>query len=55
MLKKELLDILCCPACRASLTYDVKKSELVCTSCKKHYPVKDDIPILLPDTPSLKA
>jgi uncharacterized protein YbaR (Trm112 family) len=48
MIKKELLDILCCPTCKADLIYDEKKSILTCTSCKKVYEVKDGIPILLP-------
>jgi hypothetical protein len=52
MLSKDLLDILCCPKCRADLRYDQAKSELVCEKCGTHYPVKDDIPILLPDPPA---
>ncbi len=49
MLKKELLDILCCPKCKASLDYDASASTLTCTSCGTVYPVKDDIPIMLVD------
>ncbi len=48
MMKKELLEILCCPECKADLIYDEKKSTLTCTSCKTVYEVKDGIPILLP-------
>lgn len=50
MLKKELLDLLCCPRCKGDLTYDSAHNTLTCTSCGKVYEVKDDIPILLPDT-----
>lgn len=49
MLKKELLEILCCPKCKGDLDYDVVKSTLRCTKCGKVYPVKNDIPILLVD------
>ena len=52
MLKKELLDILCCPKCRADLRYEPDQQVLVCTKCSTRYPVKDDIPVLLPDPPS---
>ena len=46
-LSKELLDILACPACKADLIYEEKKNKLTCKSCKRRYPIEDDIPILL--------
>ncbi len=49
MLKRELLEILCCPKCKGNLEYDTKKEELICHKCKLAYPVKDDIPIMLID------
>ncbi len=51
MIDKELLDILACPACKA----DVKleningQEKITCTKCKKRYPVRDGIPIMLID------
>jgi hypothetical protein len=47
MLDKELLDILACPVCKADIHYDKKENFLICKSCKRAYPVKDDIPIML--------
>ena len=47
MINKELLDILACPACKHDIKLDVDK--IVCTHCKKRYPIKDDIPIMLID------
>ena len=44
-----LLEILVCPACRASLLADEGANELVCTGCGLAYPVRDDIPVLLVD------
>ena len=44
-----LLEILVCPACRATLTADDGSSELVCNGCGLAYPVRDDIPMLLVD------
>lgn len=49
MLKKELLEILCCPQCKGELKYEPEKNTLTCISCGKVYEIKDDIPILLPD------
>ncbi|HLU74444.1 MAG TPA: Trm112 family protein [Nonomuraea sp.] len=42
-----LLEILACPACKASLR--VQDDELACTGCGLVYPVRDDIPVLLVD------
>ena len=47
MIDKELIDILCCPACKGDLALIDKK--IVCKKCKKKYPVKDGLPIMLID------
>jgi len=49
MLDKELLDLLVCPACKAALDYDSERDTLTCTQCRRVYPVRDGIPILLVD------
>ena len=49
MLSKELLDILCCPKCKADLSYSAGQHTLTCTKCGKIYQVKNDIPIMLVD------
>ena len=58
-LDPSLLEILACPACRSPLTIerladapnDADAEELVCTNseCRRAYPVRDDIPVLLID------
>lgn len=48
MLTNELLSLICCPSCRADLSYDAEKNRLTCTACGAVYEVKDGIPILLP-------
>src|SRR5262245_24354704 len=40
----DLLDILRCPKCRATLGTSDDPSRLVCTSCGAHYPILDGIP-----------
>jgi uncharacterized protein YbaR (Trm112 family) len=47
MLDKELLGILACPICKGSIVEE--GSELICHACKKAYPVRDGIPIMLID------
>ena len=42
---KELLSILACPACKASV--ELKDNKLHCTKCKRKYPIKDGIPVML--------
>jgi uncharacterized protein len=49
MIKKELLEILCCPKCKGDLLYKPEENLLVCKACGKQYDVKDDIPIMLVD------
>ncbi len=47
MLKKELLDILCCPKCKGDLLYQHDKSTLTCKKCGTVYPVRNDIPVMV--------
>lgn len=48
-LDPSLLEILVCPRCRATLSVDADRSELVCHQCQLAYPVRDDIPVMLID------
>jgi uncharacterized protein YbaR (Trm112 family) len=47
MLSKKLLEILCCPKCKADVTYAPDKATLTCLRCGRVYPVTQDVPILL--------
>lgn len=44
-----LLDILACPVCKGSLNYHKTEQELVCPTCRLAYPIRDDIPVMLPE------
>lgn len=46
-LDPEILKIIVCPVCKGDLR--LKGEELICTSCRRHYPVVDGIPYLLPE------
>ena len=45
----DLLEILVCPACKTALELKADGSGLKCTQCKRVYPVRDDIPVMLID------
>jgi uncharacterized protein YbaR (Trm112 family) len=46
---QELLDILVCPLCKAPVKLLSDGSGLKCQSCRRVYPVRDDIPVMLPE------
>ena len=48
MIDKELMDILACPICKGVVELE-SDERIVCAKCKKAYPVKDDIPVMLID------
>jgi len=45
MIDKELLSILACPACKADV--ELKDEKIVCTKCRRKYPIRDGIPVML--------
>ena len=45
----KLLEILVCPLTKSTLEYDRDKQELVSRAAKLAYPIRDGIPIMLPD------
>jgi uncharacterized protein YbaR (Trm112 family) len=45
----KLLEILVCPVTKASLEYDAKANELISRQAGLAYPIRDGIPIMLPD------
>lgn len=45
----KLLEILVCPITKTRLEYDAEKQELVSKAAGLAYPIRDGIPIMLPD------
>jgi uncharacterized protein len=45
----ELLAILACPHCKTSVTLVHNDTALKCATCRRVYPIKDDIPVMLID------
>lgn len=48
-LDPKLLEILVCPLTKGRLDYDANAQELISRSAKLAYPIRDGIPIMLPD------
>ena len=45
----KLLEILVCPLTKGRLDYDVERQELISRQAKLAYPIRDRIPIMLPE------
>lgn len=45
----KLLEILVCPVCKGPLEWKKSAGELVCHTCRLAYPIRDDIPVMLPE------
>jgi uncharacterized protein YbaR (Trm112 family) len=45
----KLLEILVCPLTKGPLEYDAEKQELISRAAKLAYPIRDGIPIMLPE------
>lgn len=45
----KLLEILVCPLTKGTLDYDAKAQELISREARLAYPIRDGIPIMLPD------
>ena len=45
----KLLEILVCPLTKGTLEYDADKQELISRAAKLAYPIRDGIPIMLPE------
>jgi len=48
-LPKYALDILVCPVCKTRVELLGDGSGLKCVSCRRVYPVRDEIPVMLPE------
>jgi len=45
----KLLEILVCPVTKTTLEYDAARQELISRAAKLAYPIRDGIPIMLPE------
>jgi uncharacterized protein YbaR (Trm112 family) len=45
----KLLELLVCPLTKSTLRYDAERQELVSSAARLAYPIRDGIPIMLPE------
>ena len=50
---KYALDILICPVCKSRVELLADESGLKCISCRRVYPIRDEIPVMLPEEASI--
>lgn len=50
----ELLEILACPNCKTPVTLVGDGTGLKCGQCRRVYPIKDDIPVMLIDEATIE-
>ena len=53
-ISQDLLNILVCPLCKAELELKQNQSGLKCVQCKRVYPIRDDIPVMLIDEAAIE-
>jgi len=48
-ISKDLLEILVCPLCKEPVELLGDETGLKCPKCRRVYPIRDDIPVMLVD------
>ncbi|MEP6568384.1 MAG: Trm112 family protein [Acidobacteriota bacterium] len=54
-ISQDLLEILACPACKAKVELKADGSGLKCVGCRRVYPIRDDIPVMLVDEATIEG
>jgi len=49
-----LLEILACPLCKTSVALTADGNGLKCSQCRRVYPIRDDIPVMLIDQATIE-
>jgi len=50
----DLLEILACPHCKTAVVLVKNGAALKCATCKRVYPITDDIPVMLIDEATIE-
>ncbi|HEX8772123.1 MAG TPA: Trm112 family protein [Pyrinomonadaceae bacterium] len=53
-ISEDLLEILACPACKSRVELKGNGSGLKCVECRRVYPIRDDIPVMLIDEATIE-
>lgn len=54
-ISQDLLEILACPACKAKVQLKPDGSGLKCVQCRRVYPIREDIPVMLIDEATVEG
>ena len=54
-ISQELLHILVCPECKTPVTLTVDGTGLKCATCRRVYPIRDEIPVMLLEEAKIAA
>jgi hypothetical protein len=54
-ISQELFDILVCPVCKTPVKLTPDDSGLKCQTCRRVYPIRNDIPVMLPEEATVAA
>jgi LSD1 subclass zinc finger protein len=54
-IRQDLLDILVCPECKTPVKLTPDGNGLKCSTCRRIYPIKDDIPVMLVEEAKIAA
>jgi len=53
-ISQDLLEILACPACKGKVELTAAGTGLKCLECRRVYPIRDDIPVMLVDDATIE-
>jgi uncharacterized protein YbaR (Trm112 family) len=53
-ISQDLLEILVCPLCKTPMDLRTDGSGFKCMQCKRVYPIRDDIPVMLVDQATIE-
>jgi uncharacterized protein len=54
-IREEVLAILACPLCKTPVKLTPDNSGLKCQTCKRVYPIRDEIPVMMPEEATIAA
>ena len=54
-ISSDLLEVLVCPACQGQVELQPDGRGLKCADCRRLYPIRDDLPIMLIDEATIEG
>jgi len=51
---EEFVEMMICPACGSKVRLKEDGSAIKCPSCRRAYPIEDDMPMMLPDKATIE-